>query len=59
MNLQEICFIERFLDRWSPDTKGEYILERLDKVDQKFKNVMLGVDGLCSKVKQNFPEMLK
>jgi hypothetical protein len=59
LSQDELNFIERFCDKYVPETKGECIVNRIDRVDSKLKDLLLGLNGLNSKLFRNFPNELK
>ena len=54
----EIEWIEKFCDKYTPDTKGEPIVNRLDALGNKLKNIFLGIEMLKNKSEQEFPQFL-
>ncbi|SPF56673.1 HNH endonuclease (fragment) [Candidatus Desulfosporosinus infrequens] len=59
MNELEIKFIEKFCDKYSPESKGEDILSRIDRIDGKIKNIFLGIRMLRDKAEHDFKDMME
>lgn len=59
MTEQEIQWIERFCDKFTPESDGEPIINRLDTLGAKIKDVFLGIEMLKNKAGYQFPQFLK
>jgi hypothetical protein len=51
-------FIERFCDKYSPDTKGEQLVTRIDDIDNRIKNLFLGIGALYDKANYEWSSVL-
>lgn len=58
MTDQELVYLIRFCDKYSPDTKGEHILNRIDDIDNRIKNLFLGINALTDKANHEWSSML-
>jgi hypothetical protein len=59
LSQQEVEFLHKFADKYSPQTKGAHIVCRIDDVDRRFQDLSLGVEMLVRKAKRNFPKMVE
>jgi hypothetical protein len=55
----EIAFLHKFADKYSPDTSGKPLLSRIDDVNIKLQSLFIGVDQLVKHTKRHFPKVVE
>ena len=56
---EELAFLHKFCNKYSPESNGEDLLTRIDRIDCKLKDLLLGINGMNRKLKRSFPKELE
>lgn len=58
LNAAEIDFLHKFCDKYSPETKGRPLVNRIDDVNNKMQSLFIGVGQLVGQTKRHFPALI-
>jgi len=58
LSAAEIEFLYKFCDKYSAETKGRPLVNRIDDVNNKLQSLFIGVGQLVGQTKRHFPSLI-